>query len=93
MLDTLSRPGGRLQTARCGDLAVLRPAGLAAQPPDPAQLADAVARDQAYQALREFRARLYACLTSRPAASTSYSAPCPRRNCGTSDSWTSEVTA
>jgi hypothetical protein len=69
VLDTLSRPGGRLQSARDGDMAALRPAGLAAQPPDPAQLADAVARYQAYQGLREFRARLYACLTSRPDAS------------------------
>jgi DDE superfamily endonuclease len=68
VLDTISRPGGRLQSARYGDLPVLRPAGLAARPPDPAQLADAVARCQAYQGLREFRARLYACPTSRPDA-------------------------
>ena len=34
--------------------------------PDPAQVAGAVAR---YQALREFRARLYGCLTARPDAS------------------------
>ncbi len=68
MLDTFSCPRGRLQSARDGDLAVLRRAGLAAQPPDPAQLADAVARYQAYQALREFRARLHACLTARPDA-------------------------
>ena len=33
--------------------------------PDPAQVAGAVAR---YMALREFRARLYGCLTSRPDA-------------------------
>jgi hypothetical protein len=31
-------------------------------PPDPAQVADAVAR---FLALREFRSRLYACLTAR----------------------------
>jgi len=58
VLDTFSRPGGRLQSAQAGDLAVLRPGGLTAQPPDPEQLADAVARYQAYQALREFRAGL-----------------------------------
>jgi hypothetical protein len=28
-----------------------------------------------------------------PSASAAYSAPCPRRKAGTSDSWTSEVTA
>jgi hypothetical protein len=39
--------------------------GAAPQPPDPAQIADAVAR---FLALREFRARLYACLTARPDA-------------------------
>ena len=33
-----------------------------AHPPDPAQVADAVAR---FLALREFRSRLYACLTAR----------------------------
>jgi DDE superfamily endonuclease len=69
VLDTLSRPGGRLQSARDADLAVLRLAGLAAQPPDPAQVADAITRCQACQALREFRARLYECLTSRADAS------------------------
>jgi len=37
----------------------------AAAAPDPAQVADAVAR---YVALRDFRARLYSCLTSRPDA-------------------------
>jgi hypothetical protein len=41
---------------------------MAAQPPDPARVAAAVARYQAYQALREFRARLYECLTARPDA-------------------------
>ena len=69
MLDTISRPGWRLQSAQDGDLAAPRAAGLAARPPDPAQVADAVARYQAYRGLREFRARLYACLTSRPDAS------------------------
>jgi hypothetical protein len=43
-------------------------AGMALRPPDPARVADAVARYQACQALREFRARLYACLTARPDA-------------------------
>ena len=65
MLDTFSRPGGRLQSARDGDLAVLRPARLAAQPPDPAQVADAIARCRSYQGLREFRRRLYECLAAR----------------------------
>ena len=68
MLDTFSRPGRRLQSARDADLVVLRPAGLAAQLPDPAQVADAITRCQPYQALREFRARLYGCLISRPDA-------------------------
>jgi hypothetical protein len=39
-----------------------------APPPDPAQVAAALARYRAYQALREFRARLYGCLTARPDA-------------------------
>jgi DDE superfamily endonuclease len=69
VLDTFSCSGGRLQSGRCGELAVMGPAGLAALPPEPAQVAGAVARYQRYQALREFRARLYACLTSRPDAS------------------------
>jgi hypothetical protein len=56
VLDTISRPGWRLQSAQDGDLAPPRAAGLAARPPDPAQVADAVARYQAYQGLREFRA-------------------------------------
>jgi protein-tyrosine-phosphatase len=38
---------------------------MAPQPPDPAQVADAVARYRASRALREFRARLYGCLTAR----------------------------
>ena len=65
MLDTLPRAGGQLQ-AILDSGAVL--AGAALQPPDAAQVADAVARDQASRALREFRARLYACLTARPDA-------------------------
>jgi hypothetical protein len=66
VLDTLSRLGGRLQSVRgagrvSGVLAADL-AGLPAQPPDAAQVADAVAR---YRVLREFRARLYGCLTAR----------------------------
>lgn len=57
MLDTLPCPGGRLQSSVMGAGAEAVP-----QPPDPAQVADAVAR---FLALREFRARLYACFTSR----------------------------
>ena len=44
-------------------------AGTALEPPDPAQVAAAVARYRACRALREFRARLYECLVSRPDAS------------------------
>ncbi len=69
MLDTLPR-AGQLQTIPDGALAAGDPglAGQAPQPPDPAQVADAVARHRAYQGLREFRAGLYACLTARPDA-------------------------
>jgi len=42
-----------------------RLAGIGPQPPDAAQVADAIARYRAYQGLREFRARLYECLTAR----------------------------
>ena len=41
---------------------------MAPQPPDPGQVAAAVARYRACQELREFRARLYGCLTARPDA-------------------------
>jgi hypothetical protein len=41
---------------------------MAPQPPDAAQVAAAVARYRAYQGLREFRSRLYGCLTARPDA-------------------------
>ena len=69
MLDTLSRSGGQLQSilGACGTggaLAAGEPAGMA-PPPDPAQVAAAVTRYQGYRALREFRARLYGCLTAR----------------------------
>ena len=74
MLDTLPRPGGELQfilgagsPGGAPGAAVL--AGTALEPPDPAQVADAVARYRACRALREFRARLYECLVSRPDAS------------------------
>jgi DDE superfamily endonuclease len=56
VLDTLPRAGGRLQSVLAAG------AGTAPQPPDAAQVADAVAR---FLALREFRARLYACFTAR----------------------------
>jgi hypothetical protein len=59
VLNTLPRAGGRLQSVMGAG------AGAGPQPPDPAQVADAVAR---FLALREFRARLYACLTARPDA-------------------------
>src|SRR5579863_9352306 len=70
VLDTVSRSRGQPQTipdsgGMGGAVAAVRP-GVALQPPDPAQVAAAVAR---YRALREFRARLYGCLTARPDAS------------------------
>jgi len=71
VLDTLSRSGGQPQTIlgagrTGGALPAGEAAGMAPQPPDPAQVAAAVARYRGYQALREFRARLYGCLTARP---------------------------
>jgi DDE superfamily endonuclease len=60
VLDTLPR-AGQLQTI----LDSGAPLGAAAQPPDPARVADAVARYRACQALREFRFKLYECLTAR----------------------------
>jgi DDE superfamily endonuclease len=59
VLDTLPRAGGRLQSVLGAG------AEAAPRPPDAAQVADAVAR---FVSLKEFRARLYACLTSRPDA-------------------------
>ena len=56
MLDTLPRSAGRLQTIAGGGALGGGPAEMAPRPPDPAQIADAVARYRAYQALREFRA-------------------------------------
>lgn len=56
MLDTFPRAGGRLQSVMGAG------AEAAPQPPDAAQAADAVSR---FLALREFRARLYACFTAR----------------------------
>jgi hypothetical protein len=61
VLDTLPR-AGQLQTIPVSGAAV---GAAAPQPPDPAQVAAAIARHEAYRALREFRARLYACLTVR----------------------------
>ena len=66
MLDTLSRAAGQRQTI--GGSGCLAGACPAVQALDPAQAADAVARWRAYKVLREFRARLYGCLTSRPDA-------------------------
>jgi hypothetical protein len=57
MLSTLPRAGWRLQSVLGQDAAP--------QPPDRAQAADAVGR---FLALREFRSRLYRCLTARPDA-------------------------
>jgi hypothetical protein len=65
VLDTVSRPGGQPQTARGPGVTGGAVPGVALLPPDPVQVADAVAR---YQALRKFRARLYGCLTARPDA-------------------------
>ena len=58
MLDTLPRSAGRLQTLPGGGALGGGPAEMAPRPPDPAHIADAVARYRAYQALREFRGRL-----------------------------------
>jgi DDE superfamily endonuclease len=56
VLDTFPRAGGRLQSVMGAS------AEAAPRPPDPAQAAEAIAR---FLALREFRARLYACFTAR----------------------------
>jgi hypothetical protein len=58
VLETIPRSGGQPQTILDAGGA----GGALAAPPDPARATAAVAR---YQALREFRARLYACLTAR----------------------------
>jgi hypothetical protein len=73
VLNTLPRSGGLRQTIPSaggvgGAVATGGPAAVAPWPPDPAQVAAATARYRAYQALREFRARLYGCLTARPDA-------------------------
>jgi hypothetical protein len=65
VLDTLPRAGSQLQTILDSGATL---AGAAPQPPDPARVADAIARYRAYQALREFRSRLYGCLAARPDA-------------------------
>ena len=62
MLDTIPRSGGQLQTIPDAGGTGGALAGMAPRPPDPALVAAAIAR---YQALRELRARLYACLTAR----------------------------
>jgi len=64
VLDTLPRPGSGLQTlAGTGDALVLAHADSVA--PDPGVFAAAVARWRALERLREFRSRLYECLTRR----------------------------
>src|ERR1700758_5316286 len=70
VLDTLPRSGGLPQTIPCagGTGGALAAAVMVPRPPDPAQVAAATARYLAYRALREFRARLYGCLTARPDA-------------------------
>jgi hypothetical protein len=69
VLDTLPRAGELPQSILSGTADALAVVSLATpQPPDPAQVADAIARYRAYQGLREFRARLYGCLASRPDA-------------------------
>jgi hypothetical protein len=65
VLDTIPRAGGQRQTILDSG-AVL--AGAAPQPPDAAQVTDAIARYRACQALREFRTGLYECLAARPDA-------------------------
>jgi hypothetical protein len=66
VLDTLPRAGAELQTILGADAPeTARLAGAAAQPLDPAQVAEAIVRYQACRGLREFRARLYECLTAR----------------------------
>jgi hypothetical protein len=65
VLDTLPRAGGWLQTIPGSSAAV---AGAAPQPPDEAQVADAIARYWACQSLREFQARMCGCLAARPDA-------------------------
>jgi len=73
VLETVSRSGGQPQSVpddggRRGVLTAGSLAGIASQPPDPGQVADAIARHQAYGALREFRAGLYGSLAARPDA-------------------------
>jgi hypothetical protein len=62
VLDTLPRAGGQPQTILDPGAA---PAGAGPRPPDPAQVADTIARYRAYEALRDFRERLYGCPASR----------------------------
>ncbi len=64
MLHTLPRPGPGLQTLP-GTGQVLLPACPAGQAPDPGVFTDAVVRYRALERLREFRSRLYNCLTMR----------------------------
>jgi hypothetical protein len=72
VLDTVSRSRGKPQTipdpGGMGGAAAAAGPGMALQQLDPAQAAAALVRYQAWRALREFRARLYGCLTARPDA-------------------------
>src|SRR6266571_6389636 len=65
VLDALPRAGGQRQAIPDSGAAL---AGAAPQPPDAAQVAAAIGRYRACQALREFRTGLYACLAARPDA-------------------------
>lgn len=68
MLDTVPRAGGRLQAVPGAGGAPEAACLAGPEPPDPVQVAAAVARYRALRGLREFRARLYECLASRPDA-------------------------
>jgi len=73
VLDSVSRSGGQPQSVPDdggirGVLTAGFLAGIAPQPPDPAQVAGAMARHQASGTVREFRAGLYGCLAARPDA-------------------------
>jgi DDE superfamily endonuclease len=69
VLDTVSRSRGQPQTIPDpGTGGAVAAVSLGTAPPDAAQVAAAMERYRAYRALREFRSRLYGCLTARPDA-------------------------
>jgi DDE superfamily endonuclease len=68
VLDTFPRAGRPRTVLDDGTLEAVLRHGTAPRPPDAARSADAIARYEAYRGLREFRARLHACLTARPDA-------------------------